>query len=320
MTDSSPSDEPGDAPLGAPVAAPQDAVDGAVEHQTDGPVARPIDGPADQLPQLTDDLIITDDLDRVELFGLQMVNAKSLAPVIDELLDGPRRDDEVLPVVVTPNVDIVVHLEEDPTSIEAELFRRAQYCLPDGQPVVLFSRIHGERLQARLPGSGLFADLWPRLVAEKRPVVVVASSEEIAGQLRDEHPKAGFVVPPMFDADDPAQIDAIVTDILTTARAIRPDMVLVGIGNPKDARIIAALFARWDQRLGQKPLAMGLGGSFAMYLGITRRAPDWIQRIGMEWFFRFVQEPRRLFHRYFVRDAAYLSIMKREWQAGRSKR
>ena len=289
MTDSSPSDEPGNALFGAPAAA-DNTSDGPQHESTDGVGA----GVADDIQIVPgDDVVITDDLERVELFGLQMVNAESLAPVIDELLDGPRRDDKILPLVLTPNVDIVVHLDEDPDSIEAEMFRRAQYCLPDGQPVVLFSRIHGEPLRARLPGSGLFADLWPRLTAEKRPVVVVASSDDIADRLREEHPKAGFIVPPMFDADDPA---------------------------PKDARIIAALFDRWDQRLGPKPLAMGLGGSFAMYLGITKRAPDWIQRIGMEWFFRFAQEPRRLFHRYFVRDAAFLGIMKREWQAGRSNR
>ena len=317
MTDSSPSNEPGNALSSAPDVAPEDTSDSSLGRSGDEVSVEP----ADDIQIVSgDDVVVTDDLDRVELFGLQMVNAESLEPVIEELLNGPRRDDATLPVVLTPNVDIVVHLDEDPDSIEAEMFRRAQYCLPDGQPVVLFSRIHGERLKARLPGSGLFADLWPRLTAEQRPVVVVASSDEIADRLRDEHPKAGFIVPPMFDADDPAQIDTIVSDILTTARAVRPDMVLVGIGNPKDARIISALFSRWDQRLGPKPLAMGLGGSFAMYLGITKRAPDWIQRIGMEWFFRFAQEPRRLFHRYFVRDAAFLGIMKREWQASRSNR
>ncbi|MEM7324796.1 MAG: WecB/TagA/CpsF family glycosyltransferase [Actinomycetota bacterium] len=312
MTDSSPSDDPAEPLSAAPTTVPDEALDpaGSAPNVTAG----------DDQPVVADDLVIIDDLERIELFGLQMVNAESLDPVIDELLDGPRRDDTILPVVLTPNVDIVVHLEEDQDTIEADLFRRAQFCLPDGQPLVLFSRIHGERLKARLPGSGLFAELWPRLVAEKRPVIVVASSDHIADRLREEHPKAGFIVPPMFDAADPEQVDAIVDELLTTARAIRPDMVLVGIGNPKDARLIAALFARWDERLGPKPLCLGLGGSFAMYLGITRRAPDWIQRIGMEWFFRFLQEPRRLFHRYFVRDAAFLGIMKREWQAGRSNR
>ena len=118
MTDSSPSDEP----VGLSAMSRQPGAPGAA---TDDPVTA--DPVADDLVTddlVADDLVVVDDLERIELFGMQMVNAEGLAPVIDELLDGPRRDDEVLPVVLTPNVDIVVHLNEDPDSIEAEMFRR----------------------------------------------------------------------------------------------------------------------------------------------------------------------------------------------------
>lgn len=300
MTDSSSGQDVDDATVDAP---------GPADHQ-----AREIEIPP------ADDLTIVDDLDRVRLFGLDLVNAGSLHPVIEEILHGPRRDDEKLPVVLTPNVDIVVHLDRAPSSIEAEMFRRAQYCLPDGQPLVIVSRLLGERLKARLPGSGLFQHLWPKIVEASVPVMVVASSDDIAGRLEREHPKAGFIVPPMFDADDEGAIAEIVDGMLGAARAGRPDLILVGIGNPKDARIIAALFDRWDSRLGPKPLCLGLGGSFAMYLGLKKRAPDWVQRVGLEWFYRFLQEPRRLFHRYFVRDMAFFGIVRREWQSGRSAR
>ncbi|MGH1489340.1 MAG: WecB/TagA/CpsF family glycosyltransferase [Acidimicrobiales bacterium] len=271
-------------------------------------------------PVVSDGLVVTDDLERTQIFGLDFVNAESLDAVIVELLNAPRRDDDVLPVVLTPNVDILVHLDEDQHSIEADLFRRAQYCLPDGQPLVIASRFIGERLRARLPGSGLFSDLWPQIVADKVPVLVVASSDVIAERLGDEHPDVGLIVPPMFDVDDKSAIAEIVDEILISARAVRPSMIFVGIGNPKDARIIAALFERWDERIGPKPLCLGLGGSFAMYLGLKKRAPAWVQKIGMEWFFRFTQEPRRLFHRYFVRDMAFFNIARREWLLSRSGR
>ncbi len=296
------------------------------QEVTDGPVGAPTIEPVtvvDEVPvvdniTVVDELTVVDDLERVQLFGLELVSADSLDPVIGEILDGPRRDDEIKPVVLTPNVDILVHLDEHPTSVEAELFRRAQYCLPDGQPLIIVSHLLGRPLAARLPGSGLFGDLWPRVVESGRSVLVVASSEDIAARLEREHPKAGFVVPPIFDADDDDAIAGIVDDILAAAVAKRPDMVLVGIGNPKDARIIDVLLDRWGTGLGPKPLCLGLGGSFAMYLGLKRRAPDWVQKIGMEWFFRFLQEPRRLFHRYFVRDLAFFGIAAREWRAGRS--
>lgn len=275
--------------------------------------------PAVDVPR-TEDLVVVDDLERVTVFGLDMVRADSLAPVIDEILDGPRRDDHVKPVVLTPNVDILVHLDENQQSVEAEMFRRAQYCLPDGQPLVTVSKLVGKGLGARLPGSGLFEELWPRLVERGTSVLVLASSEEIAKKLAKQHRGATTIVAPMFDGADDQAIGGIVDEILVAARAERPDMIFVGIGNPKDARIIAALFERWDQRLGAKPLCFGLGGSFAMYLGLKRRAPAWVQRIGMEWFFRFAQEPRRLFHRYFIRDAAFFGIARREWSLSRSGR
>ncbi len=263
-----------------------------------------------------DDLTILDDLDRVRLFGLDFVNAPSLEPVVEEILSGPRRDDEVLPVVLTPNVDILVHLDRAPgDAAEVDMFRRAQFCLPDGQPIVAVSGLLGDRLEARLPGSELFERLWPRIVAEDVPVVVVASNGEIAGMLNEQHPTGRYLVAPMFDPDDGDSIADLVSDILTAAAAVRPNLVLVGIGNPKDARIVSALFERWDPRLGPKPLSLGLGGSFAMHLGLKKRAPVWVQRIGMEWFYRFVQEPRRLFHRYFVKDTAFLGIVAREWRA-----
>ena len=260
-------------------------------------------------------------LERIHLFGLDLVNAATLEPVIDDVLAGPHPDGDIRPVVLTPNVDILVHLEELPDSVEADLFRRARYCLPDGQPLVIVSRLLGRPLLARLPGSGLFYDLWPRVVAERIPSLVVASSDQIADMLQREHPKASLVVPPFFDADDEDALSAVVDELLAAARAIPPMLVFVGIGNPKDARLIVRLLDRWDEgRLGPKPVCLGLGGSFSMYLGLKKRAPSWIQRAGLEWFYRFLQEPRRLFHRYFIRDLAFIGIVRRQWRATRSAR
>ena len=273
----------------------------------------PTDESADERASHGGPASLQDGLTRVPLLGLDMVSADSLDPVVDLVLGGARvHTDKIAPVLLTPNVDIMVHLDDDRDSVEAGLFRRAQYCLPDGQPLVLVSGLFGQSLGARLPGSGLFAELWPRMVTQQVPTVVVASSQEIAARLEVEHPKSGFIVPPMFDADDAGAIDEIVSELLEQARSVDPEIVLVGIGNPKDARIIDALLQRWDDQAGDLPLCVGLGGSFAMYLGLKKRAPEWVQRLGMEWFYRFAQEPRRLFHRYFVRDMAFIPMVVRE--------
>lgn len=261
-----------------------------------------------------------DRLERIHLFGLPLVSAPSLDPVVAQIVDGVDPVEGVAPVVLTPNVDIVVHLDHAPHSVETGLFRRAQYCLPDGQPVVAASRLLRRPLGARLAGSDLFAKLWPRIVADQVPVVVVASSGEAAEALADDDPRAEFVVPPMFSADDGEAIDRIVDDILGAARRVEPRFILVGVGNPKDARLIDALIERWDPTIGPLPLSMGLGASFLLHLGHKKRAPEWVQRVGLEWFHRFLQEPRRLFRRYFVDDVAFLGIVWREWRGGGPRR
>jgi N-acetylglucosaminyldiphosphoundecaprenol N-acetyl-beta-D-mannosaminyltransferase len=262
-------------------------------------------------------LPVLDRLPRVHLFGLDFVSCGSVVEVSRRLLEGAVVADDREPMVLTPNVDIMVHLDQNPNSVEADAFRRAQYCLPDGQPLVWASRLIGRRLEARLPGSGLFADLWPRLVAERRPVVVVAPSQVVADELGGQHPMASFVVPPMFDADDAGAIDSIVNRVIELSHRCRPEFVLIGIGNPKDPRVATRLLGTWPLELGPRPVVMALGASFQLYLGHKTRAPAWVQRIGMEWFHRFLQEPRRLFHRYFIKDMAFLGIVWREFKATR---
>ena len=65
------------------------------------------------------------------------------------------------------------------------------------------------------------------------------------------------------------------------------------------------------------PIFLLLGGSFEMYLGTTKRAPTWMQRVGLEWFFRFLMEPKRLFRRYFVTDTRFVWLLARELLAAK---
>lgn len=261
-----------------------------------------------------------DQLRRRRLFDLDFVDAPSLEPVLSSLLErrtGP--DSARMDTVLTPNVDIMVHLNRPGASqsIEWRMFRHSQYCLPDGQPIVAASRLLGRPLRARLTGSGLFALLWPRLVTDSRSVFMVASSEVIVERLRSEYAGLRSTVAPMFDADDVDTISQLAGTVIASATECSCEYVILGVGNPKDARIAEAILRLWPAALGRPPTILALGGSASMYVGITKRAPEWVQRIGMEWFYRFLQEPRRLFHRYFVRDVAFVKLVWRQWWADR---
>ncbi|MDH3294486.1 MAG: WecB/TagA/CpsF family glycosyltransferase, partial [Acidimicrobiia bacterium] len=189
-----------------------------------------------------------DSLRRRRLFGLEFVDAVGLDPVVEALAarHRPQRVDQVT-TVLTPNVDIMVQLDRDRNRSGPvwRMFRSSQFCLPDGQPIVLASRLLGRPLRGRLTGSGLFALLWPRLVADGRTLFVVASSEAVADRLTAEYPSVGTTVPPIFDVSDRSAIEQVAKTILASATVGSPEFVFLGIGNPKDALIADAVLRMW---------------------------------------------------------------------------
>ena len=90
-------------------------------------------------------------------------------------------------------------------------------------------------------------------------------------------------------------------------RASGADLLFVAIGSPKKEQFLG----RWQETM-RIPFAMGVGGSFDVAIGLVKRAPRWMQRAGLEWFFRFLQEPRRMFRRYFIEDRAFIWLLIKE--------
>lgn len=259
---------------------------------------------------------MSDGLDRRRLFGLDLVDAPSIRDVSDVLLsaheDVPRTDHAV---VVTPNVDHLVHLARDDDPVAGRVAGRAAWVLPDGQPIVWAARLLRQPLRARLAGSDLVADLFPRLVARGQAVLVVATSEQVASRIEAEGPHVHALVAPLLSLDDRPSFDAFVDRCADAVRRSRPSHVFVTLGFPKQCNVIDGLIERLPA--GERPVMLAVGASFDMHYGLVRRAPAWMQRSGLEWFFRFVQEPRRLFRRYFVDDPAFVRLVWREWRAQR---
>jgi N-acetylglucosaminyldiphosphoundecaprenol N-acetyl-beta-D-mannosaminyltransferase len=170
--------------------------------------------------------------------------------------------------------------------------------VPDGMPLVWVSGLLGCPLAERITG----VDLVPRLAqlsARKGYKIFLLGgrpgvADRAAELLRENYP--GVNIAGTFAPAEENLIRMDHTEILDRIHAVRPDILLVAFGNPKQEKWI------WmhRKRLGV-PLSMGVGGSFDIIVGDTRRAPRWIQRGGMEWAMRFLQEPARLGPRY-LRD------------------
>lgn len=176
----------------------------------------------------------------------------------------------------------------------------------DGQPVVWVARLFGRRLRERVAGIDLMEALlahgdargWSVFLLGARPDVVT----EVAATLSARHPGLEIVGARdgYFGADEE---DEIVAEIAAAA----PDLLFVALDTPRKelflARHRAALRARF---------AMGVGGAFDVLSGRRRRAPVWAQRVGLEWLFRLLQEPRRLLRRYAVGNAQFVALVVRE--------
>ena len=87
----------------------------------------------------------------------------------------------------------------------------------------------------------------------------------------------------------------------------KADLLFVAISSPKKEEFLG----RYQSEM-KVPFAMGVGGSFDVAVGRVRRAPLWMQSAGLEWFYRFLQEPRRMFKRYFIEDMAFFALLIKE--------
>jgi len=195
--------------------------------------------------------------------------------------------------VATANVDFLVQARED-VELRRILFD-AHMVLCDGTPLLWMSRLLGNPLPERVAG----ADVVPRLIqiaAEKsyRLFFLGATPDSVSravANLRDAFPDlriAGYYSPP-FNKLIEMDHDEIKSRIL----AAKPDVLLVSFGCPKQEKWIAMHY----RSLGV-PVAIGVGATIDFLAGKVSRAPVWMQRNGLEWLYRLLQEPGRLFRRY----------------------
>jgi N-acetylglucosaminyldiphosphoundecaprenol N-acetyl-beta-D-mannosaminyltransferase len=248
-------------------------------------------------------------LPRQALFGLDFVAATSVDEVVAELMaPASWTGDGRLSVVATPNVDQLIHLDRSTYPVACRIVAGARYVLPDGQPIVWASRMLGEPLPARLAGSDLVNRLFPRVVAAQRSTLVVASSERVAVHTRSEGGHVDAVVAPSFARAEASVLERFLDDCAARIEEREVSFVFVGVGFPAMYHVIDGIVSRLRPAQDGGPLFLAVGASFEMYYGMVRRAPLWMQESGFEWFFRFLQEPRRMFHRYFVDDTAFAGL------------
>jgi N-acetylglucosaminyldiphosphoundecaprenol N-acetyl-beta-D-mannosaminyltransferase len=173
-----------------------------------------------------------------------------------------------------------------------DLLNRADLVVPDGMGLLLAARWLGERLPERVAGSDLIYRIAERAERRGWSVYFLGAGEGVAQRtaqiLRSKYP--GMKVAGAFGGRPDLDDEQVIVAQVSTAR---PDVLLVAYGAPAQDKWIA----RHKARLGV-PVSMGVGGAFDFVAGVARRAPPWVQRLGLEWLHRLGRQPwraRRIF-------------------------
>lgn len=207
--------------------------------------------------------------------------------------------------VVTPNLDILRRCLRDLQF--ATLVSESDLVVADGMPLIWASRLQGTPLPERIAGSDLIITLSMRAAEQGKSIFLLGgdagTAEGAAVMLKKKASNlivAGTYMPPFGFEQKPEEMSKLI-DALTQAK---PDIIWVALGSPKQEylinRIRQVLPGSWW---------LGVGISFSFLTGHVERAPRWVQVIGMEWLHRVLQEPSRLFKRYFVHGIPFAASM-----------
>jgi N-acetylglucosaminyldiphosphoundecaprenol N-acetyl-beta-D-mannosaminyltransferase len=240
--------------------------------------------------------------ERVQVGGLP-IDPLTEAEVVERVREGLREGRGGW--IATPNVDHLRHASRDARL--ADMIRTAHISVADGAPVVWAAKISGTPIPARVTGADLLWSLSAAAAEDGRSVYLLGGEpgvpDRAAEALRQAHPElkiAGTCSPPRgfeLDEDELARCrDAVVS--------AAPDIVFVGLGFPKQEQIITGfsedLPSTWW---------LGCGAALPFAAGDLQRAPRWMRPLGLEWLFRLVHEPRRLFRRYIREDAPFAFLL-----------
>jgi N-acetylglucosaminyldiphosphoundecaprenol N-acetyl-beta-D-mannosaminyltransferase len=206
---------------------------------------------------------------------------------------------------VVVNVDKLVKASRD-----AELRRIINDCAlvnVDGMPVVWASRLLGKPLKERVAGVDLFEALMQRAGEKGWRVFLLGAREEVVSKVAETYQRKYPRLALAGYRHGYWQGEAEEAEVARQIRDSRADLLFVAISSPKKEQFLGKYQAEM-----KIPFAMGVGGTFDVAIGRVRRAPLWMQKSGLEWFYRFLQEPRRMFRRYFIDDMAFIWLFIKE--------
>jgi len=214
------------------------------------------------------------------------------------------KEGEKAQVCITPVNSI---LAARATARVQEIYKHADFVLCDGVPVKWASGFLGDPIKQRITGLDVLPRIFPFAESRNFTIFLLGASPGVAETLKKvmeaKHPGVkivGTFVPPFRAAFSKEENEEMIAAI----NAVKPDILLVSLTAPKQDIWIAENLEKLDTHV-----AIGIGGAFEVAAGMIQRAPLWMQKSGLEWFYRFLQEPKRMFKRYFVEAPVFIPLI-----------
>lgn len=238
---------------------------------------------------------------RVNLLNISLDNL-SMNELLSRLADGG--------MVVTPNVDHLVKLQHDPEF--HQVYRHSDYVVCDSKILFYVSRILGDPLREKISGSDLFPAFYHyykhdpdiRIFLLGGPPGVAEAAREQINQKVGRNMVVDTYCPPFGFEHDEAENERIIEAICRSKATV----LAVGVGAPKQEKWI---YKHRNQLPGIK-IFLAIGATINFEAGHTPRSPVWVSEAGLEWLYRLLSEPRRLWKRYLVDDVQLLSLLARK--------
>jgi N-acetylglucosaminyldiphosphoundecaprenol N-acetyl-beta-D-mannosaminyltransferase len=209
----------------------------------------------------------------------------------------------------TVNVAILMMMRSNPRL--QRFVDQAALIVADGQPLIWFGPLFSAPMPERVTGVDLVDELCARAAREGVGVYLLGATQDIVSRVAQRLQRANPTLKLTFAdgyfgaAEAPARAAAIAQS--------GAQILLVGMGVPRQEQFIEEHWDALGANGGGIGMAIGVGGSFDVLAGLRQRAPMWVQKIGMEWFYRLIQEPRRLFKRYLVTNSQFLALIFTCW-------
>lgn len=244
-------------------------------------------------------------MSKIRLFNIDFdnINYTEFSKVLEEKIRSRKPS-----YIVTCNVDHIMKVQKD--SSFKKVYDQADVVVADGVPVIWASKLLKKPLIEKISGSDILIRLGNFLEEKQYKLFFLGAAEGVVEEavinIKKKFPNIQIVgtYSPSYGFERKQQEN---DHILNLIKLSQPDILLVGVGTPKQEKWIQNNYQKYNV-----PISIGVGATFDFLAGNVKRAPVFMQKTGLEWFWRLIQEPRRLWKRYLIDDSQFILLILKE--------